>query len=218
MTIRVLIAEDQAIVRRGLRLLLESQSDITVIAEAADGPEAISLARQHRPDVCLVDIQMPRLDGIDVTRALVDGVVHNPLRVVIITTFDLDEYVHGALRAGAVGFILKDSGPALLAEAVRAAHAGDALLSPSITMRLLQQLGPIAPNSPHRASAPLTDREVQLVRLLARGRTNQEIAQELFVSLSTVKAHVANVQDKLQLRNRTEIAAWAWENRLITET
>ena len=218
MTIRVLIAEDQAIVRRGLRLLLESQSDITVIAEAADGPEAISLARQHRPDVCLVDIQMPRLDGIDVTRALVDGVVHNPLRVVIITTFDLDEYVHGALRAGAVGFILKDSGPALLAEAVRAAHAGDALLSPSITMRLLHQLGPIAPNSPHRASAPLTDREVQLVRLLARGRTNQEIAQELFVSLSTVKAHVANVQDKLQLRNRTEIAAWAWENRLITET
>ncbi len=218
MTIRVLIAEDQAIVRRGLRLLLESQPDITVIGEAADGPEAISLARKLRPDVCLVDIQMPRLDGIDVTRALAGSAVHSPLRVVIITTFDLDEYVYSALRAGAVGFILKDSGPALLAEAVRAAHAGDAMVSPPITMRLLKQFGPIAPRSPRRPAAPLTDREIELIKLLARGRTNQEIAQELFVSLSTVKAHVANIQDKLQLRNRTEIAAWAWENRLVTET
>jgi DNA-binding NarL/FixJ family response regulator len=218
MTIRVLVAEDQAIVRRGLRLLLESQPDITVVAEAADGPEAISLAREHRPDVCLVDIQMPRLDGLDVTRALAGPAVRDPLRVVIITTFDLDEYVYSALRAGAVGFILKGSGPALLAEAVRAAHTGDAMISPSITMRLLKQFGPIAARSPRRPATPLTNREIELVKRLARGRTNQEIAQELFVSLSTVKAHVANIQDKLQLRNRTEIAAWAWENRLVAET
>ncbi|MFE9657319.1 response regulator [Micromonospora sp. NPDC006431] len=218
MTIRVLVAEDQAIVRRGLRLLLESQPDITVVGEAVDGPEAISLARELRPDVCLVDIQMPRLDGLDVTRALAGAAVRDPLRVVIITTFDPDEYVHSALRAGAVGFILKDSGPALLAEAVRAAHAGDAMISPSITMRLLKQFGPIAPRSPRRPATPLTDREIELIKRLARGRTNQEIAHELFISLSTVKAHVANIQDKLQLRNRTEIAAWAWENRLVTET
>ncbi|MBO4205552.1 response regulator transcription factor [Micromonospora echinofusca] len=216
MTIRVLVAEDQAIVRRGLRLLLESQPDITVVAEAADGPEAIALARELRPDVCLVDIQMPRLDGIAVTRALAGPTAHHPLRVVIITTFDLDEYVHDALRAGAVGFILKDSGPALLAEAVRAAHAGGAMVSPSVTMRLLKRFGPVAPPSPRRPAVPLTDREIELVRCIARGRTNQEIAQELFISLSTVKAHVANVQVKLLLRNRTEIAAWAWENRLVT--
>ncbi|GAB3343745.1 response regulator transcription factor [Micromonospora halotolerans] len=218
MTIRVLIAEDQAIVRRGLRLLLESQPDITVVGEAGDGPEAISLARDLRPDVCLVDLQMPRLDGVDVTRALAGAAVRDPMRVVIITTFDLDEYVYGALRAGAVGFILKDSGPALLAEAVRAAHAGDAMISPSVTMRLLKQFGPIAVRSPRPPAPPLTEREIELIRRLARGRTNQEIAQELFISLSTVKAHVANIQDKLQLRNRTEIAAWAWENRLVTET
>jgi DNA-binding NarL/FixJ family response regulator len=217
MTIRVLVAEDQAIVRRGLRLLLESQPDITVVAEAADGPEAISLARELRPDVCLVDIQMPRLDGLDVTRALAGPATRDPLRVVIITTFDLDEYVHGALRAGAAGFILKESGPALLAEAVRAAHTGDAMISPSITMRLLKQFGPIASASPRRPTTPLTDREIELVKRLARGRTNQEIAYELFISLSTVKAHVTNIQDKLRLRNRTEIAAWAWENRLVTE-
>ncbi|MFG1606553.1 response regulator [Actinoplanes sp. NPDC049265] len=207
MTISVLVADDQAIVRRGLRLLLESHPDITVTGEAADGPEAIQLARELRPDVCLVDIQMPRLTGLDVTRAL-----SGSTRVVIITTFDLDEYVYGALRAGAVGFILKDSGPALLAEAVRAAHAGDAMVSPSITMRLLRHFAPRSP----RPYVPLTDREVELVRRVARGRTNQEIADELFVSLSTVKSHVANVQDKLGLRNRTEVAAWAWETRIIT--
>jgi len=214
MTIRVLIAEDQAMVRRGLRLLLQDSPDIAVIGEAVDGPDAISLARELRPDVCLVDIQMPRLDGIDVTRALAGPGVHDPLRVVILTTFDLDEYVYGALQAGAVGFLLKDSGPALLAEAVRAAHVGDALVSPQITMRLLEQLGP-AKRPMRGPAAPLTERETELIVLLARGRTNAEIAQELFVSLGTVKAHVANLQDKLQLRNRTEIAAWAWENRLV---
>jgi DNA-binding NarL/FixJ family response regulator len=158
------------------------------------------------------------LDGIEVTRALAGPAVPDPLRVVIVTTFDLDEYVYGALQAGAVGFILKDSGPALLAEAVRAAHAGDALVSPPITLRLLERYGRTAPHSSADPAALLTERELELIALLARGRTNAEIARELFVSLSTVKAHVANVQSKLQLRNRTEIAAWAWENRLVTHT
>jgi DNA-binding NarL/FixJ family response regulator len=162
-----------------------------------------------------VDIQMPRLDGIDVTRALAGPGVHDPLRVVILTTFDLDEYVYGALQAGAVGFLLNDSRPALLAEAVRAAHVGDAMVSPQITMRLLEQLPRTAKRSLRNPAAGLTGRETELIALLARGRTNAEIAQELFVSLSTVKAHVANLQDKLSLRNRTEIAAWAWENGLV---
>ncbi|MFF4776083.1 response regulator [Microtetraspora fusca] len=222
MTIRVLLADDQAMVRGGLRLILEDQPDISVVAEAADGAEAVELARRLRPDVCLVDIRMPRLDGIDVTRALAGPGVADPLRVVVVTTFDLDEYVYGALRGGAVGFLLKDAGPALLVEAVRAAHAGDALVSPSVTVRLLRHLTAdltadlkadlTAGAAPDR---PLSGREVEVVRAIARGRTNQEIAAELFISLSTVKSHVSAVQAKLKVRNRVEIAAWAWEHRLI---
>jgi len=215
MTIRVLLADDQAMVRGGLRLILEDQPDITVAGEAADGAEAVALARRLRPDVCLVDIRMPRLDGIEVTRALAGPGVADPLRVVIVTTFDLDEYVYGALRAGAVGFVLKDAGPALLAEAVRAASAGDALISPSITLRLLRKLAPAGVlGQGARPSFPLSERETEVIRAVARGRTNQEIAAELFISLSTVKTHVASVQAKLGFRNRVEIAAWAWESRL----
>jgi len=140
MTIRVLVADDQAMVRGGLRRILEDQPDITVVAEAGDGAEAVELARRGRPDVCLVDIRMPRLDGLEVTRALAGPGVADPLRVVVVTTFDLDEYVYGALRGGAVGFVLKDAGPQLLVEAVRSAHAGDALISPSVTLRLLRHL------------------------------------------------------------------------------
>jgi DNA-binding NarL/FixJ family response regulator len=217
MTIRVLLADDQELIRSGLRLILDDQPGITVAAEAADGAQAVALARRLRPDVCLVDIRMPRLDGIEVTRALAGPGVADPLRVVIVTTFDLDEYVYGALRAGAVGFILKDAGPALLAEAVRAAHAGDALISPSITLRLLQHL---APGPAGRGSAavrpgpPLSERETEVIAAIATGRTNQEIAAALFISLSTVKSHLASIQQKLGLRNRVEIAAWAWETRL----
>jgi DNA-binding NarL/FixJ family response regulator len=214
MTIRVLLADDQAMIRSGLRLILDDQPDITVIGEAADGAEAVALARRLRPDVSLVDIRMPRLDGIEVTRALAGPGVADPLRVVIVTTFDLDEYVYGALRAGAVGFVLKDAGPVLLAEAVRAASTGDALISPSITLRLLKHVAPAKATSAARAAVPLSDRETEVIRAIARGRTNQEIGAELFISLSTVKSHVASVQMKLGLRNRVEVAAWAWETRL----
>ena len=214
MTIRVLLADDQAMVRGGLRLILEDQPDISVVAEASDGVDAVAQARRLRPDVCLVDIRMPRLDGLQVTRALAGPGVADPLRVVVVTTFDLDEYVYGALRGGAAGFLLKDAGPALLVEAVRAAHQGDALVSPSVTVRLLRHLTPPAP--PRDASRPaLSEREIEVVREIARGRTNLEIGAELFISLSTVKSHVSAVQTKLGLRNRTEIAVWAWEHRIV---
>lgn len=210
MTIRVLLADDQAMIRASLRIILEDQPDIAVVAEACDGVEAIERARRTRPDVCFVDIQMPRLDGIEVARALADA----PPRVVMVTTFDLDEYVYGALRCGAAGFVLKDAGPGLLVEAVRAAHAGDALISPSITLRLLRHLADRGARA-HAPLRPLTARESDIVQAVARGRTNQEIADELFISLSTVKGHVSGVQAKLGARNRVEIAAWAWENRLM---
>jgi DNA-binding NarL/FixJ family response regulator len=214
MTIRVLLADDQAMIRGGLKLILEDQPDISVIAEASDGVGAIEQARRLRPDVCLVDIRMPRLDGIEVTRALAGPRVPNPMRVIVVTTFDLDEYVYGALRGGAAGFILKDAGPALLVEAVRAAHNGDAMVSPSITVRLLRHLTTPKPE-PDKPLPSLSEREIEVVREIARGRTNLEIGAELFISLSTVKGHVSTIQTKLGLRNRTEIAVWAWENRIV---
>lgn len=213
-TIRVLIADDHAMVRRGLRLILEQEPDIDVVAEARDGVEAVALARKLRPDVCLTDIQMPRLDGVEVTRLLAGPQVAHPLRVVVVTTFDLDEYVHGALRAGAVGFVLKDAGPVLLVQAVRAAHNGDALISPQLTLRLLRHLGPRL--ATHDAlPAPLSAREFDVVRVVAAGATNREIAQDLFISLSTVKTHLASIQAKLGVRNRLEIAAWAWGSGMM---
>lgn len=212
MSLRVLLADDQAMVRSGFRLILESQPDITVAAEARDGTRAVELARDLRPDVCLVDIRMPGLDGIEVTRALAGPGVADPLRVVIVTTYDTDEYVYGALRAGAIGFLLKDAGPALLVEAVRAAGAGDALISPSVTVRLLERFTAARhPAAAHR----LSERELGIARSIARGATNREIAAELFISLSTVKTHITRIQHKLGVRNRVEIAAWAWENGIV---
>lgn len=211
MSIRVLVADDQAMIRASLRVILEDQAGLEVVAEAENGDETITLARELRPDVCLVDVQMPGPDGIEVTRALAGM----GLRVVVVTTFDLDEYVHGALGAGAAGFVLKDAGPGVLVEAVRAAHGGDALISPSLTMRLLHHLTPAGrPDEPER---PLSERETEVVRAVATGRTNQEIAVELCISLSTVKGHLSAIQGKLGARNRGEVAAWAWRNRLVTD-
>lgn len=216
MTIRVLLADDQAMIRSGLRLILENQPGITVVGEAVDGTEAIRLARQLRPDVCLVDVRMPGKDGIEVTRPLAGPGVPDPLRVVIVTTFDLDEYVYGALRAGAVGFVLKGASPALLVEAVGAAHAGDALISPQVTLRLLRHLAPAKGPAAAQPVVLPSNREIEVVRAVARGRSNSEIAAELFISLSTVKTHIASIQNKLGVRNRVEIAAWAWEAGLMS--
>ncbi|MEU7254303.1 response regulator transcription factor [Streptomyces rimosus] len=221
MTIRVLIADDQEMVRRGLRRILESRPDIEVVGEAADGVAALEAARALRPDVALVDIRMPRMDGLEVTRRLAGtgtdsgpaGGTADPLpkvRVVVVTTFDLDEYVYPALRHGACGFLLKRSGPALLIEAVRAAVAGDSLISPSITVRLLKHVTGSRPAAP-RALEALTERETEIAGQVAAGLTNADIARELFISPGTVKTHVASIQRKLGVRNRVGIAVHAWE-------
>lgn len=217
MTIRVLVADDQEIVRTGLRLILDAQPGIEVVAEARDGREAVRLARELRPDVCLFDIRMPEVNGLEATRLVAGPGVEDPLAVVVITTFDLDEYVHGALKAGARGFLLKDAGPELLAQAVHAAADGGALIAPSVTVRLLSAFAELgsgtAPTQPVDA---LTAREEEVLVTVARGLTNTEIAAELHISLSTVKTHLASLMAKLGARNRVEIAMWAYETRRVT--
>ena len=218
--VRVLVADDQEMVRTGFRLILQAQPGMEVVGEAADGAECVQLARRLRPDVCLVDIRMPKLDGLEVTRLLAGPKAADPLRVVVVTTFDQDDYVYGALRGGACGFLLKDAGPGLLVEAVRAAARGDALVSPTVTVRLLERIGerPAAgADAPEPPEGPLTERELDVVRLVAVGRTNQELCAELHVSLSTVKSHLASIQAKLELRNRVEIAAWAWRRGVVRD-
>ncbi|GAA2953986.1 response regulator transcription factor [Microbacterium schleiferi] len=210
MTIRVLIADDQELVRTGLSMILSAQPDIEVVGEASDGNEAITLARRLRPDVCLFDIRMPDLDGIEATRILAGPDVDDPMAVVIITTFDLDAYVFEALRAGARGFLLKDAGPELLAQAVRAAAGGDALIAPNVTVRLLEAFSGAQPAAvPPQPIEPLTEREEQVLAEVARGLSNTEIASALYITLSTVKSHVASLMTKLGARNRVEIAIWA---------
>ncbi|MBG6056496.1 DNA-binding NarL/FixJ family response regulator [Salinibacterium sp. CAN_S4] len=215
MTIRVLIADDQELVRAGLRMILNAQDDIEVIGEAADGQEAVDLAQSLRPDVCLFDIRMPRLDGIEATRILAGAGVAKPLAVVVITTFDLDEYVYGALRAGARGFLLKDAGAALLGQAIRAAAAGDALIAPNVTVRLLESFAAHSESDavPAAPTEPLTAREEDVLATVARGLSNSEIAGELHITLSTVKTHLASLMTKLGVRNRVEIAIWALARR-----
>ena len=212
MTVRVLVADDQDLVRTGLSMILDAQPGIEVVGQAADGHAAVELARRLRPDVCLVDIRMPGLDGIEVTELLAGRGVPDPMAVVVITTFDLDEYVHGALRAGARGFLLKDAGPELLVQAVHAAAVGDALIAPNITRRLLSTLAAREPSSRRtQPIEPLTDREEEVLALVARGRTNAEIAADLFIGLTTAKTHVASLLAKIGARNRVEIAMWAYD-------
>lgn len=213
MSISVVLADDQEIIRTGLRMILNAHPEIDVVGEAADGTAAVALARHLRPDVCLFDIRMPGLDGIEATRQLAGPDVAEPQSVVVITTFDLDEYVHGALKAGARGFLLKDAGPELLVQAVKAAANGDALIAPSVTARLLATFahrGDATP--PTQPVVPLTEREEEVLLLVARGRTNAEIGTDLFISVSTVKTHLGSLMNKLGARNRVEIAMWAYES------
>jgi DNA-binding NarL/FixJ family response regulator len=215
-TIRVVLADDQEMVRTGFRMILEATDEVEVVAEAADGRAAVDLCRRHRPDVALLDIRMPVLDGLEATRLLAGPDVADPVRVVVVTTFDLDEYVHAALLNGATGFLLKDAGPALLVEAVRAAARGDALVSPQVTTRLLRRFGPGRPAAPEPVD-PLTEREEEVLALVARGLTNAEIGQRLHVSPSTAKAHLASLHTKLGARNRVELASWAWRSGRMDE-
>lgn len=215
MSVRVLVADDQAMVRTGFRLILETEPDFEVVGEAADGEEAVRLARELRPDVTLMDVRMPKIDGLQATRLLAGPGVPEPLRVMVVTTFDLDENVHAALRAGACGFLLKDAGPRLLIEAVHAAANGESLVSPSVTARLLAHFAKGAPRS-RPLPEPLTARELDVVRAVARGRTNAEIAGDLVISLSTVKTHLSAAQRKVNARNRTEVAVWAWESGTVS--
>ena len=221
---RVLIADDQALVRAGFRMILEAQPDIEVVAEAADGETAVRLTRRHKPDVVLMDIRMPGLDGLEATRRLCDGSTADPAtagvrppRIVILTTFDLDEYVYAALRSGASGFLLKDVSPEHLVGAVRTVAVGDALLSPSITRRLVERYAQpqAAPGAAPEALARLTVRETEVFRLLARGMSNAEIAERLVVSEATVKTHVAAILSKLGLHNRAQAVVFAYESGLV---
>ena len=211
MNLRVLVADDQELVRTGLSMILDAQPGIEVVSQVDNGRDAVEQALRLRPDVCLLDIRMPQLNGIEATRALAGPDVAEPMAVVVITTFDLDEYVHGALRAGARGFLLKDAGPELLAQAIHAAARGDALIAPSITARLLASFTASSPAEPQQPIEPLTGREEEVLLTVASGRTNAEIADELYISLSTVKTHLASLMSKLGVRNRVEIAIWAYE-------
>jgi DNA-binding NarL/FixJ family response regulator len=213
MTTRVLLADDQELVRAGFRMILETQADIQVVGEAGDGVEAVAATRRLRPDVVLMDIRMPNLDGLQATKRVVAA--GSGSRVVILTTFDLDEYVYQALAAGASGFLLKNAPPERLIDAVRVVAAGDALLAPSITRRVIEQFTRLPPPGGTDALVELTDRERQVLQLLARGLSNAEIAERLFVSDATVKSHVAHLLAKLQLRDRVQAVVLAYESGLV---
>jgi DNA-binding NarL/FixJ family response regulator len=213
--IRVVVADDQALVRSGFRMILDSQRDIEVVAEAGDGREALERTRELEPDVVLMDIRMPELDGLEATRRLLRG--DGATRVLILTTFDADEYVYEAMKSGASGFLLKDVRPEQLAEAVRVVAAGESLLAPTITRRLIEQFVRRPP--PGSARPPqleeLTDRELDVLMLVARGLSNAEIAQELVLTEATVKTHVTHILTKLGLRDRVQAVVLAYESGLV---
>jgi DNA-binding NarL/FixJ family response regulator len=215
-TIRVLLCDDQALVRSGFRMILEARPDLEVVGEAEDGVQAVALGRRLAPDVILMDVRMPNLDGVEATRALVAA--GSPARIVILTTYDLDDYVHEAIRAGASGFLLKDVRPAQLVEAIRVVAAGDALLAPSVTRRLLERF---AATPPRRDSGPppsltaLTARELEVLELLASGCSNSDLAKRLFLSEATVKTHISSILRKLGLRDRVQAVILAYDTGLV---
>ncbi|RIK15664.1 MAG: DNA-binding response regulator [Acidobacteria bacterium] len=227
--IRLFLVDDQELVRAGFRMVLDAQEDMTVVGEAGDGLAALDAVAATRPDVVLMDIRMPRLDGVEATRRLIqdDRARVEGVKVLVLTTFDLDEYVFAALRAGASGFLLKDAGPAELLAAIRAVHAGDAAMAPSTTRRMLERFVPHLPDADRekaqaaarRTAAarldPLTDREREVLEAVGRGLTNAEIAAELFLAEATVKTHIGRVLHKLGLRDRVQMVITAYETGLV---
>jgi DNA-binding NarL/FixJ family response regulator len=215
MTIRVLVVDDQTMVRAGFRLLLADEPDIDVVAEASNGRDAVAQAARFRPDVILMDIRMPEMDGLEATRRILAS--DTTARVLILTTFDLDDYVFEALRAGASGFVLKDEPPEQLLGAVRTVAAGEALLSPTVTRRVIQRFAAVRRQAPPEAVADLTPRELEVFRLITRGLSNAEIGRELFISDTTVKTHVTRLLQKLDLRDRAQAIVLAYQTGLFDE-
>ena len=213
MTIRVLVADDQSMVRAGFRMLLSREEDIEVVAEAANGLEAVEKAARLRPTVVLMDIRMPELDGLEATRRIL--ATDSAARILILTTFDLDEYVYEALRAGASGFVLKDDPAEQLLSAIRIVAGGEALLSPAITKRVISQFSRIPQRAPQKDLEDLTERELEVLRLIARGLSNSEIGQELYISDTTVKTHITHIFQKLDLRDRVQAVVLAYESGLF---
>jgi DNA-binding NarL/FixJ family response regulator len=216
--IRVLVADDQALVRAGLSTLLGAEGDIEVVGTASDGDEAVALAQELRPDVVCMDIRMPGRDGISATRALCGPGVPDPVPVLVLTTFDIDEYLFGALEAGASGFLLKDADPAVLVQAVRSVAAGNGTLDDALTKRVLREVverRQTQPVSAGRATELLTPRELDIVLLLAQGMSNDEIASALVLEQSTVKSHLARIMPKLGVRSRLQAAVWAYQNKVV---
>jgi DNA-binding NarL/FixJ family response regulator len=213
MSVRILIADDQALVRAGFKMILDAEDDLDVVGEAFDGGEAVTLAERLEPEVVLMDIRMPEVDGIEATRRIIAAAGERPVRVLMLTTFDLNEYVYEALRAGASGFLLKDVPPEQLVAGIRVVAGGEALLAPSITKRLIQEFATArpAPAQPPQGLGELTARELEVFKLVARGLSNAEIAEELVVSETTVKTHVARVLMKLGLRDRVQAVVLAYE-------
>lgn len=221
--IRVVLADDQALVRVGFRMILDAEEEVSVVAEAADGIQAVDAAREHRPDVVVMDVRMPVMDGVEATRLVTS--LPDPPRVLMVTTFDLDEYVHSALTAGASGFLLKDAPPEELVNAIRVVASGNALLAPTVTRRLIEEFtarsrsipaGIASPEGPHPLVATLTARELEVLEHVAQGLSNAEIAEALFVGATTVKTHVGRILMKLGLRDRVQAVVFAYEHGVVT--
>jgi DNA-binding NarL/FixJ family response regulator len=215
-SIRILIADDQAVVRSGFRMMLETEPDFEIVGEAQDGAEAIALVERRQADVVLMDIRMPGMDGLEATRRLAGPGVENPAKVIVITTFDVDDYVFTALRAGAAGFLLKDAQPEVLIDAIRQVHEGHGLIAPEVTRRLISEFAAVSPDPSERTRLDaLSDRERDVLLQMARGRTNAQIGEDLFVEETTVKSHVSSVLSKLGVQSRVQAVIAAYETGLV---